>query len=157
MAISMQQVYHGDTLRLRTFQLNTRSTVGTSTSTLQVFTNLDHVMVEGLSGTGGTIQYCRARCATAPTGTITATRLDVRVNGTTIFTATGSSIKFPMTATGGVMTTAPQAFITQARRKVFNGDVLRLDCASVGDGVPGTFGTVVVVVRADEPNDTRYA
>ena len=151
MAVLMQDVVTTDALRYRVFHLF-------DTGTLAIATAQSAVLVEGLNGQGGTIVDIKARCVTTPTGTVSATRFDININGTSMFVSTTSMVYFTKTATGAAATTVPNvlsggAFSGTRAGKVYNRDLLSLDCDAKANGAAGAMASVAVVVRCDEPND----
>lgn len=146
MPVRMQDVETTDALRERVISLR-------DIGTIAIDTGVDFAMVEGLNGHGATIIAIRGRCVTTPTGTVSATRFDINVNGTTIFTATTSQVYFTKSATGAAATTVPIGGVKAASTKVHNGDIIELACEAKADGAAGADCAIAIVLRPDEPND----
>lgn len=139
MPITAQEVLSGDALRYVRIQL---ADIGTAAAAA----NQDCAVVGGLNGSGGTIVDVRARAGTAPVGTVTILTYDVNKNGTTVFTST----KLVFTT---AVAKASQSSLTTAGAKVYNDDLITLDCDAIGNATPGANVGVVVLIRIDEPND----
>ena len=151
MPLRMQEVKTDDALRYKTFNLF-------DTGTLAIATAQSAVLVDGLNGRGGTIVSIKGRCVTTPTGTTSATRFDININGTSMFVSTTSMVYFTKTTGGAAATTVPNvasggAFSTTRAGKVYNGDLLSLDCDAKANGAAGAMASISIVVRCDEPND----
>ena len=151
MPIRYQDTDTADALRYRVFQLKDLGTITIAAAS-------DVCLIQGLNGEGGTIVGIHARCLTTPTGTVSATRYDININGTSIFSTTTSGVYFTMTAAGAAATTVPYvtaggAFSGTRAGKVYNRDIITLDCDAKADGAAGANCAVTIIVRVDEPND----
>ena len=139
MALTFQEVVSTDALRKRLVHLKDLGAAVAGASQ-------DFAVVRGLNDSGGTIQGVYARAGTAFVGTITVLAYDVNKNGTTVFTGT----KLVFTT---AVAKAEQTSFTAAGAKVYNGDLLSLDCDAIGDSTAGSNIGVAVEIRVDEPND----
>jgi hypothetical protein len=142
MSLHYQDVATTDALRKVVVHL---SDIGTAVAA----TDQDVRIVRGLNDSGGTILAAYARAGTTPTGVGDALTYDVHKNGTTVFTST--KIAFPATAGGSASTTG--GALTAAGAKVYNGDLLTLDCDTIGTSDAGANVGIAVEIRVDEPND----
>jgi|TARA_R110000824_G_scaffold61146_6_gene162908 hypothetical protein len=120
--------------------------------TLTAATNQAAAVVSGLPDSGGTIEGTRITVVTAPTG---ATGIfDVHLNGTTIYTTQGNRPTIAISAKVSTEAAAPSnAADPVVPWKVYNGDLLTVDCDQIGSSAAGAVAGIAITIKVDKPLD----